>query len=119
MLMPMLLCWVMKEKQELESLSTKLFLFSSAYLLQISKAKSTKNSLQYKHYPKIRRGPKFKGCTFANFGDSSGTESKREKNEGKKKENKINAAATGNRTRGLNVCFDKLGPLEDTVQTQI
>ena len=39
---------------------------------------------------KIRRGPKLKGCTFANFGNSSGTEvdpnQKREKN-GRKKKN--------------------------------
>ena len=51
-------------------------------------------------FQKICRGPKLEGCTFANFGNSSGTEGepsqKREKNGGKKK--KINAAATGNRT---------------------
>ena len=42
-----------------------------------------------KNIGKIRRGPKLEGCTFANFGNSSGTQGepsqKREKNGGKKK----------------------------------
>ena len=60
------------------------------------------------------------GCALANFGNSSGTEGepsqKREKKGGKKK--KINAAATGNRTRDLSIT-DQMSVLTNQVHLKI
>ena len=63
-------------------------------------------------------GPKLEGCSFANFGNASGTE--REPSQKKWEKKIINAAATGNRTRELSITdqisvFDKSGLLQDTV----
>ena len=61
------------------------------------------------------------GCAFVNFGNSSGTEEepsqKREKNGGEKKK-KINAAATGNRTRDLPIT-DQMSVLTNQVHLKI
>ena len=70
---------------------------------------------------KIRRGPKLEGCTFANFGNSSGTEgepSQKREEKWRKKEKKINAASTGNRTRDLSIT-DQMSVLTNQVHLKV
>ena len=67
--------------------------------------------------PKIRRGPKLKGCAFANFGNSSGTEEEPNQKREKKEKNN-NAAATGNRTRDLSIT-DQMSVLTNQVHLKI
>jgi len=69
---------------------------------------------------KIRRGPKLEGCAFANFGYSSGTEG--EPNQKKRKWRKRKKKGCHDRESNPepvdnwpNVCYDKSGPLKDTV----
>ena len=69
---------------------------------------------------KIRRGPKLEGCAFANFGYSSGTEgepNQKRENGGKERKKGCHDQESnpGPVDNWPNVCYDKSGPLEDTV----
>ena len=57
---------------------------------------------------KIRRDPKLEGCTFANFGNSSGTEENRVKKE----------RVTGNRTRDPSI-IDQMSVLTNQVHLKL